>query len=300
MADSGDLECTYSSIDFVFRRSIGETGDYSGALFDGDFSVSLTEAQQRKHQLVLDSLQLRPGQRLVDLGCGWGGLLASAGEAGVGGVGLTLSGRQAASCRRHGFEVHVQDCRDITPDLYGTFDAAASLGAFEHFCSPAEFRAGQQEQRYRSFFGNVASVLPSGGRLFLQTMVFGPNVPPGTEYSVDAPRESDEYAMALMSWGNPGSWLPQDLSQVVACAEPHFRLLQTYNGRVDYIETLRRWSRRFRKFDIPKYLIYGLMMPKLLIDGTLRLYLDALRVDPNRVCFERLLMDHFRIVFEKV
>ena len=300
MAGTADLERTYSTIDFIFRRSIGETGDYSGALFDGDFSLTLAQAQQRKHQLVLDSLKLQAGQRFVDLGCGWGGLLSSGRAAGIGGVGLTLSSRQAASCSRNGLEVHVHDCREITPALHGTFDAAASPGAFEHFCSPEEFRAGEQEQRYRSFFGNVASVLPTGGRFFLQTMVFGPNVPPGTEFSLQADRDSDEYAMALMSWGNPGSWLPSSLDQVVACADPHFRRVETYNGRVDYIETLKRWSRRFRRFDLPKYFLYGLMVPKLLLDGTLRLYLDALRVDPNRVCFERHLMDHYRIVFEKV
>ncbi len=94
--------------------------------------------------------------------------------------------------------------------------------------------------------------------------------------------------------------MPSSLDQVAECATPHFRRVETYNGRVDYIETLKRWSQRFRRFDLPKYLLYGLMVPKLLIDGTLRLYLDALRVDPNRVCFERLLMDHYRIIFEKV
>ena len=143
-------------------------------------------------------------------------------------------------------------------------------------------------------------MLPSGGRFFLQTMVFGPNVPSGTEFSLQADLDSDEYALALMSWGNPGSWLPSSLDQVAECATPHFRRVETYKSRVDYIETLKRWSQRFRRFDLPKYLLYGLMVPKLLIDGTLRLYLDALRVDRNRVCFERLLMDHYRIVFEKV
>lgn len=144
MAESTDLERTYSTIDFIFRRSIGETGDYSGALFDGDFSLTLAEAQQRKHQLVLDSLQLQPGQQFIDLGCGWGGLLSSGRETGFESVGLTLSSRQAASCRRNGLDVHVHDCREITPELYGTFDAVASLGAFEHFCSPDEYQAGQQ------------------------------------------------------------------------------------------------------------------------------------------------------------
>ena len=62
---------------------------------------------------------------------------------------------------------------------------------------------------------------------------------------------------------------------------------------------LNRWSRRFRSFDLPKYLAYAILIPRLVLNGTLRLYLDMLRVNPNRVCFERLVMDHYRIVFER-
>ena len=299
MAGRKDLEATYSTIDFIFRRSIGETGDYSGALFDGDFSLSLADAQLHKHQFVIESLRLGAEGRFIDLGCGWGGLLRHAESQGLHGVGLTLSERQARSCRHHGLEAHVEDCRSISPDQFGTFDAASSLGAFEHFCSPEDARAGRQEELYAEFFRSVASLLPPGGRFFLQTMVFGPNVPPGTEFSLDAPRDSDEYALALMAWGNPGSWLPSSIEQVLESAAPHFDTVGTCNGRVDYIETLKRWSNRFRRFDLPKYLLYGLMLPRLAMRGTLRLYLDALRLDPNGVCFERLLMDHHRIVFEK-
>ena len=65
---------------------------------------------------------------------------------GADGVGVALSSAQVASCRRHGLDVHLKDARDRRPRApTGPFDAVASLGAFEHFCSPDDHRAGRQE-----------------------------------------------------------------------------------------------------------------------------------------------------------
>ena len=69
-----------SPLDYIFRRSLGATGDYSGALFGGDFSLSLTETQRHngENMSVVSALGLGEGDRVIDLGCGWGGLLAYA------------------------------------------------------------------------------------------------------------------------------------------------------------------------------------------------------------------------------
>src|SRR5436309_4026477 len=133
MAVQPDLEFTYSLIDQIFRLSLGEMADFSGAKYDGDFSLTLDEAQRRKHDFVAQSLEIGAGSRVLDLGCGWGPLLNYLRKIGAKGVGVTLSSAQAAACRRHGLEVHVQDCRTLTPETFGGFDAVASLGAFEHF-----------------------------------------------------------------------------------------------------------------------------------------------------------------------
>ena len=61
MADKKDLDFTYSTIDEIFRLSMGETGDYSGAKYDGDFSMSLEEAQKAKHKFIADSLNIKKG-----------------------------------------------------------------------------------------------------------------------------------------------------------------------------------------------------------------------------------------------
>src|ERR1700761_8824246 len=134
MADRDDLDFTYSLIDRIFRLSLGELADFSGAKYDDDFSLSLEQAQRRKHEYIAEQIGIAPGVRVLDLGCGWGGLLNYIRNAGATGVGVTLSSAQAAACRRHGLEVELADARRVTRESFGVFDAVASLGAFEHFC----------------------------------------------------------------------------------------------------------------------------------------------------------------------
>ena len=187
MAERNELEFTYNQIDRIFRLSLGELADFSGAKFDGDFSLTLEQAQARKHRYVAEQIGLGPGRRVLDLGCGWGALLDFVRREGGTGVGVTLSKAQVAACRRHGLEVHLKDARQITRDDFGTFDAVASLGAFEHFCSVEDAAEGRQEGIYRNLFARLATLLPVGGRLYLQTMVFGRNMIPAEEVSMDAP-----------------------------------------------------------------------------------------------------------------
>jgi cyclopropane-fatty-acyl-phospholipid synthase len=134
LADRGDIDFTYSLTDRVFRLSMGELADFSGAKYDGDFSLTLEQAQRRKHEYVAEQVGIEPGSRVLDVGCGWGALLDFIRRRGGVGVGVTLSSAQLAACRRHGLDVHLLDGRRLERERFGTFDAVASLGAFEHFC----------------------------------------------------------------------------------------------------------------------------------------------------------------------
>lgn len=198
MASRQEMEYTYSLMDQIFRLSIGERGDFSGAMYDGDFSLSLEEAQDKKHRFIADMLKVRKGTRILDMGCGWGPLLAFFSDVGAEAKGLTLSGAQAASCRRAGFDVEIMDCRAIRPETFGQFDAITSVGAFEHFCSVEEWQQGKQDAIYGSFFRTVADLLPVGGRLFLQTMVFGRNMIDYPRIDIRAERGSTPYVLAVM------------------------------------------------------------------------------------------------------
>jgi cyclopropane-fatty-acyl-phospholipid synthase len=298
MADRDDVEFTYSLIDRVFRLSLGELADFSGAKYDGDFTLTLEQAQRRKHEYVDEQIGIGPGRRVLDLGCGWGPLLDFVRSRGADGVGVTLSSAQAAACRRHGLDVHLQDARLVTAASFGLFDGVASLGAFEHFCSPEEHRAGRQDEIYRDLFARVASLLPEGGRLYLQTMAFGRNMIPLDEVDLGAPRHSDAWYLALMGRQFPGSLLPFGEQQIARAAAPHFRLASSMSGRLDYIETIRQWRARFAAPSVRKTLLKLRLLPRWLSSEDFRLAFTS-GVSANSVCFERELLDHHRLVFER-
>jgi cyclopropane-fatty-acyl-phospholipid synthase len=298
MADRKDIDFTYSLTDRIFRLSLGELADFSGAKYDGDFSLSLEEAQRRKHEYVAEQIGIGPNRRVLDLGCGWGPLLNFIRSKGATGLGVTLSWAQEAACRRHGLDVHLHDARQLGRDNFGAFDAVASLGAFEHFCSVEEYRAGRQEEIYRSIFARVASVLPEQGRFYLQTMVFGRKMIPLDEVDIRAPRDSDAWYLALMERQFPGSWLPLGQEQIIRCAEDSLRLVSSTNGRLDYIETIRQWGKRIGARSLRKTLLKAQLVPRWLTSADFRLAFTS-GVSANKVCFERELLDHHRLVFEK-
>jgi cyclopropane-fatty-acyl-phospholipid synthase len=300
MANKQDLDFTYTTIDKIFRLSIGETADYSGARFGGDFSLSLEEAQKRKHEFIAESLNIKKGTRVLDMACGWGPFLSHLKKIGANAMGVTLSSGQAAACNKNGMDVRVMDCRKITPETYGTFDAVSCIGGLEHFCSIEEYKAGRQDQIYKDFFKNVYDLLPTGGRYYMQTMVFSKNMLPLEKFDINADKNSDAYVLALMEKEFPGSWLPYGDEHVIRCAAPYFKLISKSSGRLDYIETIGRWRKGFRKFGLKKYLLYASLIPKYITDKEFRHQVAVFKVSPNRVCFEREIMDHYRLVFEKV
>lgn len=297
MATAADLDFTYTQIDRLFRMSLGDVADFSGAKYDGDFSMPLEAAQARKHEYIARSVRLEPGSRVLDLGCGWGPFLRFAERRGARAVGVTLSRGQAESCRRNGLDVHVMDCRSVTRETFGGFDALVSVGAFEHFCSPETYRAGGQEALYREFFRGARALLPAEGRFYLQTMVFGKNMIPADRIDLHAPRGSDAHVLALMGALFPGSWLPYGLDQIERAAAPSFRVVSSESGRLDYIETIRQWRLRFARFSWPKLWIKATLLPRYLASSEFR-NAFASGISANTICFERELMDHHRIVLE--
>jgi cyclopropane-fatty-acyl-phospholipid synthase len=298
VAERKDIDFSYTLTDKVIRLALGEMTDFSGAKYDGDFSLTLEQAQRRKHEYVGEQIGLEPGQRILDLGCGWGPLLNFFRERGATGVGVTLSSAQLESCRNHGLEAHLADAREVTRDTFGAFDGIVSLGAFEHFCSPEDYEAGRQDDVYKRLFSNVATVLPDGGRFYLQTMVFGRNMIPIEDVDRHAPRDSDAWYLAMMQAAFPGSFLPFGQEQVIRCAEPHFKLVSSVSGRLDYIETIHQWDKRTEVWTPRMALLKLRLIPKWLTSSDFRFAFTS-GASSNLVCFERELMDHYRLVFER-
>jgi cyclopropane-fatty-acyl-phospholipid synthase len=233
-----------------------------------------------------------------------GPLLSFIRDRGGTGVGVTLSSAQVAACRRHGLDVHLYDARQVSRDSFGPFDAAACVGGFEHFCSPDDYLAGHQEAVYREVFANIAGVLPDKGRFYMQSMVWGPNMIPEEQIDMDAllrglpERGSDAWVLALLGRQFPGSWLPFGQEQLIRSAEPHFRLVASTSGRLDYIETITQWNRRIGASSFRKTLFKLQLLPRWLTSADFRLAFTS-GVSANKVCFERELLEHYRLVFQK-
>ena len=139
---------------------LGPSMAYTCAVFPHD-GATLEEAQAAKHELVARKLGLRSGMRLLDVGCGWGGMVMhAAAEHGVRALGVTLSRNQAewaqAEIARRGLgglaEVRHLDYRDVPPDEY---DAISSIGLTEHLGHAA----------LPSYFASLHARLRPGGRL---------------------------------------------------------------------------------------------------------------------------------------
>ena len=134
----------------------------------------------------------------------------------------------------------------------------------------------------------------------MQTMTFSKNMIAYEDFDIDAPKGSAAHVLALMAKEFPGSWLPYGPEMVIRNAEPHFKLVSKSSGRLDYIETIGQWRKKFRKFSLKKYRLYLSLIPKYIADKEFRHQVEIFRISPNRICFEKEIMDHYRLVFERL
>ncbi len=297
-----EMDFTYTNLDKFIRLSLGENANFSNAFYDGDYSLTLEQAQEKKYAFVTEQLNIKKDSKVLDLGCGWGGWLKYIKDkVGAKGIGVNLSRGQAASCRRNGLVVYVKDARYIKPEDFGTMDAVTAFGSFEHAATVQDYLAGNQDKVYEAYFKNVANLLPSGGRFYMQSMVFSKNMLPYEQFNINDPdKTSSAYILALLTKHNPDSWLPYGHEHIIRVAAPYFKKIYYSSGRLDYVTTNREWTKLFYKFNVKKYLWFLSLIPTYLRDKEFRYQLALLRVRPNRVCFEREIMDHARLVFEKI
>ncbi|MGH2749770.1 MAG: class I SAM-dependent methyltransferase [Actinomycetota bacterium] len=156
-----------------YRIILGETMTYSCAYFERD-NMSLDDAQHAKYELVARKLRLRPNMRLLDVGCGWGGMVIHATlRYDLRCVGITLSRKQADGAAKRvaelgladRIEIRIQDYRDIDD---GPYDAISSIGMFEHVGIA----------KTRAYLDKLAGLLSPGGRL-LNHAISRPSGGPG-------------------------------------------------------------------------------------------------------------------------
>jgi len=274
MAVQKDLDAHYTTLDKIFRLSIGEIGAYSGARYDGDFSMKLEDAQRRKHEFIWKNCNIKPGQ--------------------------------ADACIKNGLKVKFMDSKQVNEQTFGTkFDTVTAMGSPEHLCSVEQYRDGKQNEIYKTYFKQLSDLIPVGGRIYIQTMVFGKNIMPIEQIpfgKVDIYKKhhTDAEMMAMLCDVFPGSWLPYGSEQVIETAKPHFKLLHIDSGRLDYIETIHQWTKKFMQFNFQKYLLFASLAPSYVTSSAFRAWMRRFKVAPNLVTFEREILEHYRMVYEKV
>ncbi len=227
-ASAEAIRAHYDTPTEFFCLWLGDDLVYSAALFgEGD---DLVAAQNRKLDHHIAAAGVTPGDRVLDVGCGWGAMLRRlTGRAGAGSaVGLTLSTAQAEwirALRLPNVEVREENWRDHQPDA--PYDAIVSIGAFEHFAHPG-MAPEAKLAAYRAFFTWCRSHLKPGGRLSLQTIAFVDSI--------------DTVPSFIASEIFPESELPR-IWEPLAAAEDAFELLALRNDRDHYERTLRIWQR---------------------------------------------------------
>jgi cyclopropane-fatty-acyl-phospholipid synthase len=157
--DAEAIHHHYDVSNAFYERVLGPSMTYTCACYPHE-GATLEEAQENKYRLVFDKLRLKEGDRLLDIGCGWGGMVRYAARRGVRVVGATLSREQATWAREaiaaeglgHLAEVRHSDYRDVTET---GFDAVSSIGLTEHIGI----------RNYLSYFRFINDRLRVGGLL---------------------------------------------------------------------------------------------------------------------------------------
>jgi len=209
-----------------FRLFLGPTMTYSCAIFSRG-ATTLEEAQEAKLELVCQKLGLQRGQRVLDVGCGWGSFAIHAAQRhGVHVTGITLSPPQAETARRRAEEAGVADRTDFRVQDYRelageSFDAVASIGMVEHVGA----------EKIDEYAVRLRGALRPGAQLLNHGITY---------LHVEEPKPGDFSSRYVFPDG-----APQPLSRVLlalerAGLEPH----HIEDFRLDYAETLRHWAQR--------------------------------------------------------
>jgi len=229
--DAAAISYHYDLSNDFYRLWLDQSMIYSCAYFHTG-TEDIDTAQRQKLTHICRKLRLAPGERLLDIGCGWGGLLRFAAlRYGISGVGVTLSAEQnhyarewiAAEHLVRRVEIRLQDYRDVQGAA--CFDKIVSVGMYEHVGLA----------HHRLYFDTIARLLKPGGILLNQGIVASdPDAraqgPPGGEFI-------DHHVF-------PGGELPHVSGLLQAIARSGLEVVDVEDLRPHYAQTLRLWSRR--------------------------------------------------------
>ena len=205
----------------LFERMLDPYMNYSCAYWKS--AENLAQAQEAKMKLICEKLMLKPGMKVLDIGCGWGGLMRYAVEHyQVKASGITVSTEQAQHIKQNRgdlpIEVFLQDYRL----LQGSYDRVYSVGMFEHV----------GHKNYHGYMKKVRELLNENGLFLLHT--------------IGSIRSSPDGDPWLTKYIFPNSKLPS-AHQISKACEPFFLIEDWHNFGSDYDRTLLAWSKNFER-----------------------------------------------------
>jgi cyclopropane-fatty-acyl-phospholipid synthase len=217
-----------------YEAWLGEACVYSCAMWDPAVEISLAEAQENKISWYFDRLAMVSGDRLLDVGCGWGRPLLAAIDRGFQPTGLTLSSAQRNRIVAADSSADVRLEHWIDHEPIAPYDALLNLEALEHFVT-ADDSPTRRSEIYSLYFQRSFEWLRPGGRFGLQTFCF-------EDVGRAEIRSSGPVASLMRDEIFPEA-SPAHLSEIVLGWEPFFRC-ETFVVEPDaYVRTLRVWLR---------------------------------------------------------
>ena len=229
-----NIHAHYDLGNAFYRLWLDPSMSYSSAWFEGDRSRDLVEAQWAKTRRALAECAVKPGDRVLEIGCGWGALAELATrELGASVTGVTLSSeqlewatRRLAAARLQG-DLRLQDYRDIDD---APFDAVVSIEMFE----------AVGREYWPAFFKTVASRLKPGGKACIQSITIRDDLFERYVRSTDF----------IQQYVFPGGLLPSRHEFRKAAEAAGLEVVAELDFGLDYAETLRRWRERFLRAEL--------------------------------------------------
>ncbi|MGV0644595.1 cyclopropane mycolic acid synthase family methyltransferase [Mycolicibacterium sp. XJ2546] len=230
-----DVQAHYDLSNEFFGLFQDPSRTYSSAYFQRD-DMTLEEAQLAKIDLALGKLDLQPGMTLLDVGCGWGSVMKRAVEKyDVNVVGLTLSKNQRAFASEMLAGLDTERSRKVHlrgwEEFDGRVDRIVSIEAFEAW----------PKSKYKAFFETCYRVMPSDGRLLLQT-IMGHPLKRWPEMGIPIVMSDLKFMRFIAKEIFPGGAVPCDEDVIDFSRDAGFTLQELDKLNPHYVRTLRTWA----------------------------------------------------------
>jgi cyclopropane-fatty-acyl-phospholipid synthase len=232
-----DVQAHYDISNEFFGLFQDPTRTYSSAYFERD-DMTLQEAQIAKIDLALGKLGLKPGMTLLDVGCGWASVMKRAVEKhDVNVIGLTLSKNQRALGQQILDQIDTSRSRQVKllgwEEFEEPVDRIVSIEAFEAF----------PKSRYKAFFDLCYRIMPSDGRMVLQT-IMGHPLKRWPEMGIPITMSDLRFMRFIAAEIFPGGSVPSDEDVVEYSASAGFSVEKLQKITDDYVRTLDIWSQK--------------------------------------------------------